>query len=246
MALFNDQSLDYHNPDRYLTLLSSLPANLSLFAAKKTPLSRLKLEQKLTLLAAPERQLLADIEGVLQWGYLSAAMKHEYLDDGSLLPVREIKRVLATINDRQLKQLVCEKLDFRTLLGALRHRHQNADQPLQGEWTVSRFKHTIESNWQEPYFRLEHARPWLIEAKQLIDDDQPLLLEKLLLHTAWQHLSRAAAQQTFSFYSLVVYVLKWNIVERWTRYDGEAAASRFQQLIAESLANLPDDVQGEE
>ena len=244
--------LDYQNPDQYLTLLSGLPANISLFSAKKTPVSRLKLEQKLVTLEPQHRRLLTDIESVLQWGYLSPQMKHDQNKADALQPVERIKKVLASVTDRPLNTLVRDKLDFRSLVGALRHRHDDPANVLSGDWTVSRFKQNIEANWQEPYFRLEHACPWLVEAKQYIDNDEPLLLEKLLLQTAWQHLSRppsgsatGSAGQEFSFYAVVVYVLKWNIVERWTRYDSDAASQRFQQLIQSGLNSLPQDFQGD-
>ena len=242
---FGAQTIDFHNPDQYLTLLSGLPANISLFSAKKTPVSRLKLEQKLKTLEPHHRQLLTDIEGVLQWGYLSPQMKHEQGKANALHPVKRIKNVLESVKDKQLNTLVRDKLDFRTLVGALRHRHDDPATPLSGNWTISRFKQNIENNWQEPYFRLEYARPWLVEAKQYIDNDEPLLLEKLLLQTAWQHLSRPPQAQQFSFYSVVIYVLKWNIVERWTRYDGDAAGQRFQQLIQQGMAHYQHDLQAE-
>lgn len=255
MDTFTDAAVCYHSPDQYLTLLSGLPANISLFSAKKTPVSRIKLEQKLTTLEPHHRQLLSNIESVLQWGYLSPQMKHDQNKANALQPVERIKKVLAEVKDRQLNTLVRDKLDFRSLVGALRHRHDDPATVLSGDWTVSRFKQNIENNWQEPYFRLEHACPWLPQAKQHIDNDEPLLLEKLLLQTAWQHLSRppsasstssaGSAGQEFSFYAVVIYVLKWNIVERWTRYDSEAASLRFQQLIHSGLNSLPKDFQGD-
>lgn len=235
MTAYNGETQNYHNVDQYLTLLSGLPANISLFSAKKTPVSRLKLEQKLKTLDPSHRRLLADIEGVLQWGYLSAAMKHEASRSDAIAPVKKIKQVLASIQDKELNTLVRDKIDFRTLVGALRKRNDNPTLSLQGNWTVSRFKQPIENNWQEPYFRLEHARPWLVEAKQHIDNDEPLALEKLLLQTAWKHLSRPAAAREYGFYAVVIYVLKWNIVERWTRYNEEAASQRFQELIQTGL-----------
>lgn len=235
----------YHNPDQYLTLLSGLPANISLFSAKKTPVSRLTLEQKLTTLEPHHQRLLSDIERVLQWGYWSPQMKHEQTQKDAPQPIVRIKKLLATIKDPQLNTLVREKLDFRSLVGALRHRHNDPEDVLSGDWTVSRFKKNIENNWQDPYFRLEHACPWLIEAKQFIDNDEALLLEKLLLKTAWQHLSRPAAGQAFSFYAVVIYTLKWHIVERWTHYDQDAASLRFQQLVQAGLERLPQAFNGE-
>jgi hypothetical protein len=34
---------------------------------------------------------------------------------------------------------------------------------------------------------------------------------------------------------VVIYVLKWNIVDRWGRYNGEAALRRFDELTDASL-----------
>jgi len=232
----NGQPRQYHNQDQYLSLLAGLPAHLSLFSANKPPVSRLTLEQRLKALEPHHRFLLSEIEGILQWGYFSPEMTHEFNADGSLLPVEKIKAVLAAIEDHALQTLVRDKIDFRTLVGALRQRHQDVHNRPQGQWTVSRFKQNIENNWQEPCFRLEHAMPWLTEAKQFIDSDQPLALEKLLMKNAWLHLSRPLANHGFSFYAVVIYVLKWNIVERWSRYDGDLAVQRFDQLLQAGLS----------
>jgi hypothetical protein len=37
-----------------------------------------------------------------------------------------------------------------------------------------------------------------------------------------------------------MYLVRWELLERWTRYDAEAAAARFSSLVDDALAAAPD------
>lgn len=39
----------------------------------------------------------------------------------------------------------------------------------------------------------------------------------------------------FDFEAVALYVVRWDLLERWTRYDAEAAAARFSTLVADAL-----------
>ncbi len=220
---------------RYVTLMSGLPYHGPLFAAKRTPLSRIQLERRLRLLHEDDRTLLARIEGLLKWDRIDTG-----LDDAAL--IREADALLASLREPTLHAAVRERIELRTLVAALRRRHLGQGSPSDpatlghGRWIRA-----IRRNWRLPAFGLAHAFPWLPEAERLLDASDPLGLEKLLLHEAWTRLGRLSQGHAFDFPAVVLYVLRWDIIDRWVRYDGEAAARRYDALLRGSLgahANL--------
>jgi hypothetical protein len=100
---------------------------------------------------------------------------------------------------------------------------------------VGRWNRRILRNWDQRDFGLSVPFPWLGEALDLLDNDDPLALEKLLLGRAWLDLRRLAAGHDFDLTGVVLYVLRWDIVDRWTRRDAEAAQTRFDALLADGL-----------
>ena len=55
----------------YITLMASLPALPDIIEAKQTPISRLRLEQRLRGLAPDDKALLDDLRGLLPWQHLA-------------------------------------------------------------------------------------------------------------------------------------------------------------------------------
>ena len=46
---------------------------------------------------------------------------------------------------------------------------------------------------------------------------------------------RHRAEHQFDFEAVVIYVVKWSIVERWGRYNSAGAARRFEELTESAL-----------
>ena len=85
--------------------------------------------------------------------------------------------------------------------------------------------------WSEPGFRLEGVYPWVLEADRLLNDRDTVGLERLLLGLVWNKLGRAGEGHYFDFTAVVIYVLRWNIIARWTRNEGSKAVKRFHVLV---------------
>ncbi|MFC6669187.1 hypothetical protein [Marinobacterium aestuariivivens] len=84
------------------------------------------------------------------------------------------------------------------------------------------------------------ASSWLRQAEQLLADDDPVGLERLLLQQVWQQLDRAGQDHWFDFVAVVVYVLRWNLIDRWVGYSAEIAARRFDSLVDSGLGRFAD------
>lgn len=215
--------------DRYLTLLTSLPAHGPLFGAKQTPLSRLRLEMRLRWLEPEDAEDLAKFESLIAW-------KDQRFEIDDEAVVRQAEQGIAEIHNDFVRELVVWRLEMRTLVAALRHRHAGGIAPSERRrWGFGRWVPLIRRHWGEPHFRLERVFPWLPEAKRLLEHDDALGLERLLLGTVWTHLERIGAEHTFDFEAVVAYVACWDLVARWTRYDADAALKRFDGLVEAAL-----------
>ncbi|MGD9409514.1 MAG: hypothetical protein PVF12_05980 [Thiohalocapsa sp.] len=224
--------------DRYLTLLTSLPAHGPLFGAKQTPLSRLRLRKRLAWLEPEDSEDLTRLATATDWH-----RQRFDVDDEAL--VQQAEQEIAQIHNTLTRDLATWRLELRTVVAALRRRRAGEPAPSgRRKWGFGRWVPHIARHWSEPHFRLERVYPWLPEAKRLMDDGDPLGLERLLLGAVWTHLERIGAGHEFDFEAVVVYVTRWDLVARWTHYDADAALTRFDALLETALEGVDLDLAG--
>ncbi len=220
-----------NDTDAYIMLISGLPSTEAIFLAKQPPLSRLKLDRRLRVLTPEHAELLEQVEGALQWDRLPISLSEEQV-------VERGRQALAQIENEVVQDIIRDRLEIRTCVAALRRRNRGEAAPAPGtRWGVGRWVDHIARNWTEPAFRLDRTFPWLREADRLMKQEDTVALERLLLEQAALGLDRRAGEHLFDFEAVVIYVLKWNIIDRWVRYNAEAAARRFQDLTDSALGD---------
>jgi hypothetical protein len=210
-------------------LISSLPFHGPLFGAHHTPLSRLRLEQRLRVLEPEDARILRRLTEVLDFIHHSMD-----LTDAEL--VRRTRTLEAELPSTFLRDLLRFRMEQRTLLAAQRRRRRGeTSPPREPGWGYGRWVGHIERNWHEPGFRLERVFPWVTEAERLLRADDSLGLERLKLAVTWAHLDRMSEGHWFDFEAVVIYVLRWDLIARWIGQDGAAALVRFDGLVADGL-----------
>jgi len=85
---------------------------------------------------------------------------------------------------------------------------------------------------------LGSAVHWLPEARRLWDGDDSVELERLILVQSWKQFSRLSNGHYFDFPAVVLYVLRWSLINRRVNYDRENAQKRFNSLIDDGIANF--------
>ena len=215
----------------YTLLITSLPPHPQALFTTKAPISRIQLNRRLSLLSEKDSLDLAQIEALLHWSKMSE------LTDSHLL--RQGTHLIGSMASPCLKELLLWRLQLRTLIAALRYRHQgltfDSHQSFIG---FGNYLRHIHQHWQQPDFGLSYLIPWLNEANTLLIKGQSLALEKLILNQVWLHYQRIAQEHYFNFEAVVIYVLRWDIIQRWQCYDKEEAIRRFDALV---LAGLTDE-----
>jgi Protein of unknown function (DUF2764) len=96
----------------------------------------------------------------------------------------------------------------------------------------------IERHWTEPDFGLGTVVPWVSKARRLWDDDDSVELERLILVESWKQFGRLSNGHYFDFAAVVLYVLRWSLINRRVNYDRETAQKRFNSLIDDGIGNF--------
>lgn len=217
---------------KYTLLLSSLPVQpTNLFSAKILPISRIQLDKRLSLLDAQDAEDLARIETLLHWSKMQEA------DDEHIVKIGQCE--LSRIRSDFLRDIVAWRLELRTLLTALRRKQAgetlHVPEPFFG---FGKHLPMIRRNWQKTDFGLGNAQPWIKQAQQFLADGQVVALDKLMLNLNWHHYARLSLGHTFDFPAVVLYVLRWDLIQRWVSYDEDRALLRFNELVCAAMADV--------
>ena len=212
----------------YITLMSSLPRPEAVFLAKRPPISRSKLEERLKALSDDDRARLASIEAHIGWQGLALELDI----DGYL---KSIKKLMACLGPGTLSTLLQKRLELRTVLAALRLRSMGQANPPKGAWGYGRFVQTIERSWQQRDFGLGHVYPWLKEAADAMAEDDTPTVERLVIEACLTDLNRLGHAHEFDFEAVVIYVLKLNLIKRAAMKNTEGALLAFDTLKSSAL-----------
>jgi hypothetical protein len=215
----------------YAMLLGSLPYHGPLFGARQTPLSEIRLGQRLALLTPEDLEDVRLMRRLVGWGGLQREDTEVAAEAGRYLP---------EFRSDFVRDLVDWRLTVRTVVAALRRRHSGQTAPAGRRWGYGRWLAHVQRHWNEPGFRLERVYPWLPEALRQMEQGDAFGLERLLLGVVWDHLERVVDGHYFDFEAVVVYVQRWDLIARWTCYDGATAITRFDALVERGLVGLPD------
>ena len=218
--------------DRYVMLLTSLPHLGPLFETRQTPISKPALDRRLRALEPADRAVLERVTGVLTWSRLG-------LDEPDARLVDRAEAVLRQIEHPTLRAAIVDRLELRTAVAALRARRQGRPRPATPTWGFGRTARIATRRWDEPHLGLERLQRWLPEARTLLEAGDARGLERLILGIVWRRLGRLAREHAFDLEAVVLYVLSWQIQDRWTRQDRAAATARFRTLDGSILEASP-------
>lgn len=225
---------------RYVMLMASLPPTGRLFEAGETPISRIRLEQRLTLLDEPDAATLRDIENVLRWDRLPMART-----DSELLAAAE--ELLLRLRRPVLREVIEHRLELRTIVAALRRRQRGEGPPEPSQpWGWRGVADVIRRNWADQTFGLGGSRPWIADAGALLAKGDSMALERLLVTIVWTHLERLSRDHLFDFEAVVLYVLRWDLIHRRATADRDAAVARFDRMVQQGLGEFADLFAGDD
>jgi hypothetical protein len=215
----------------YIMLMASLPPLGDLFGQQQTPLTEVQLQHRLKFLTDQDSKTLSKIEQLVRRSKQPAEWTDAQI-------VRSTKALLDHLRSNTLKQAVEFVVNLRTIVAALRRRKLGENSPpKRSDWGYSPWIQRIERG-TEPDFGLGLTVHWLPEARRLWDNDDSVELERLILVESWKQFSRLSNGHYFDFPAVVLYVLRWSLINRRVNYDRENAQKRFNSLIDDGIGNF--------
>ena len=223
-------------PHQYIALVSSLPHLGKLFSRKDVPISAFRLKQRLSMLEPAHASLLREMAEVTAWAGVAGYDR----DIDVILRANKVLADLAAYPD--LQHLVGARMETRTLIAALRRRRDGQESAGDIEnWGFGRWCAQVKANWSDPAFGLGHFMPWVGEAHQLMRAGDHIAMERLVLTQVFRQMGHYGNLHEFDFEAVAIYVLRWVIVERWSRYNEADARARLATLVASALGGKTGD-----
>lgn len=215
----------------YMVALS-LPRMGASFKTLELPLSRFQLERRLTSIPNEQESLLYAIESLVWTSWFMP----QY-------PLSRTKNDYQYILQSKLPfvvDVVDWYLDLRSIFAAIRMREQKKEVPKNPqEYWLSRWGYKLLRHWDEPDFGLKAVYPWLPKVVSETTKNNTAAVEEFLLDHIWRHLSLIEMRHYFDFEALILYLLRWNIVNYWSTFSEANVLDGIDELC-NSLINLGD------
>jgi hypothetical protein len=215
----------------YYTLMASLPALPRLEKAKVLPINEVRLRERLTMLHEEDAVLVRETTRFLRWQRQPVQRTDREI-------VLLFERILNKLQDHEaIAAMVTLRMDVRTVMAALRRRHLGIPRPEKGEiWGTGEWTRPIMQNWDDPDFKLGYVFPWISRVRNYLEKGETVELEKQLMHVVWNRAEQLAFLKPFGFDSLIAYLFKWDILQRWLSFDKQEAKKRFKSLVLEVMS----------
>lgn len=207
-------------------LVASLPHLPRSFDVEQVPLSRIRLEQRLTLLGEHDRSVVEQMQQFLLWD----RQHREHTDEEARV---EYERLMTSISNRLVRDIISYRMDIRTITSGLRRRRLGLEPPK----AVGQYVDQIAKHWSHPDFRLTRQHSWIPLFQEHLKANQPKQAERQLLLATWNRWIRLAERHYFSFETILLYLARWEIVDRWTRLNESVGRQRFNSLLQETLGD---------
>lgn len=215
----------------YYTLAASLPPLPYWFDAGPLPITRKTLRQRLELLEERDHALMDQLIGFFAWD-------RQTLDSTDKTVLQTHQRLLDASDNPVVNEIVRHRFEMRTIVAAVRRKRDGEGPPagypplvqlIRAHWDVPNFNLSARYTWIDPFIAA-YQKGKLAEAQDVLFGD---------LWTAWSQLSQ---QYHFTFESILLYVARWEIVERWTSQNAARGRERFDELIRETLGEHAERV----
>ncbi len=208
----------------YYFLIASLPAMPRHFEVERVPITLPRLVERLEVLEPADARVVKQLRSFLVWDRQPPDRTDEEM-------ISRYEQIMSATRNRLARHAVAFRMDVRTITSGLRRRRRGLGPPPGvGQWVEH-----IRKNWEHPDFKLGRQHPWIPKVDRLLGTTDCLAVERTLLEVTWNRWNKLAEQYFFSFEAVLLYLARWEIVNRWTSLDAELGRQRFEQLVTESL-----------
>ena len=191
------------------------------------PISPLKLDERLKMLEPHDARVIDEMSNFLVW-------ERQPLEQTDEAILRRYDKFNHEVDNRFARELISHTMAIRTIFAGLRCRRLQLEPP-QG---VAPIAAQIAKNWNHPDFRLGAQYPWISEVDRQLNGDAPFDLERMRIELLWRRLHRLAEEHFFTFEAVVLYLMRWELVYRWTQRDAEVGQRKFERLVTDAMGEF--------
>ena len=210
----------------YFTLMASLPALPPHFEVERDPITRPRLDERLKMLEPSDAAVFEKLDSFLAWD-------RQPIDQTDEQVVNRYDLLGRTVSNRLLRDLIDDRMEVRTIVGGLRRRKAGLPPPV----GIDPWAAHIRRNWEHPEFGLGGRHQWIARFRESDESGRVLDAQRVLLSVAWDAWSREAGRHHFTFEAVILYVARWDVIDRWTTCDAARGRERFEQLISQTLGD---------
>jgi hypothetical protein len=209
----------------YYTLIGSLPTLPRRFdQADRVPISRLKLRERLKMLDPQDATVVSELSEFLVWERQSLERTDEEFHHQYAHFEKTLQNSIALAMIRQI-------VSVGSIIAGLRRRRLQRDAPA-GQTPIHK---QMARHWEHPDFRLGVQFPWISEMDEILNSEQPFDVEHKKFDINWGYAKRLSDQYFFSFESVLLYLFRWEMVDRWTRRDAKIGQIAFEKLVSDAM-----------
>jgi hypothetical protein len=216
--------------NQYYTLIGSLPALPTHFAdVERVPISSLRLDERLKMLRPEDTQTIENLTDFLAWD-------RQPLEKSDEAVCRHYEAFMAHEKNPMARNVIEQAMTIRTIVAALRRRQRGLEpSSSNGPW----MEH-IRRNWKHADFRLGQRFPWIREAEARLGEQPPSQADRALLEIVWKIAKRLSDEYQFTFEAVILYLVRWELVNRWTSRDAAKGREQFETLVRDAMAQYAD------
>lgn len=208
----------------YYMLVASLPQLPIHFDAGRTPITRASLRGRLNLLNDNDRHVIDQVASFFVWD-------RQPLDRTDREVVSTYEKLMREIDNRLVRRIINHRIEMRTIVSGVRRRRLAVGPPV-GSMEIC---DAIRRGWGEPGFGLQSRYRWIEPFTRAVESGRVRDAQHILFSDLWKTWTQNAQQYHFSFEAIILYLARWEIVDRWTSQNADEGRRRFDDLITETL-----------
>ena len=216
--------------DPYYMLVASLPQLPQGFDAGNLPITRASLRKRLNLLREEDRRVVNQVAGFFVWD-------RQPLDRTDADVIATYRHLMESVDNLLVRRIINHRINMRTIVSALRKRKFKDGRPL----GVGQLTDDIRRGWNQPNLGLQNRYQWIEPFSKAMERGAVRDAQHILFSDLWKTWTRESQQYYFTFEAVILYLARWEIVDRWASQHEDQGRRRFSDLITETMgeyANL--------
>lgn len=214
----------------YYMLVSSLPQLPARFDGGRLPISWPTLRNRLRMLEQEDSRITRQVGLYFLWD-------RQPLDRTDEEVIERYHELLRNTTNHLVRHLVRSRTEMRLIISCVRRRAAGLGPPswIDRDTSSDSSLGHLRKHWLDPNFNLGVRYRWVEAFRNALEAGDMREAQRAVFNERWNDWTHIAEKQTFAFEAIIAYLVRWEIIDRWTSQNVDAGKARFNQLIEETL-----------